>query len=52
MLKHNVETLENEPLLKFFEYFVPGHSLAIMTLVLYSLPKQVYYQLKAISISE
>ncbi len=33
-------------LIRFIDYFIPGHALAIMTLVLYSVPKQVYYQLR------
>ena len=47
MLAHNLPSLTDEPLIRFFDYFLPGHAQAILTLMLYSLPKQVYYQLKA-----
>ena len=46
MLSHNLPSLIDEPLIRFFDYFLPGHALPILTLLLYSLPKQVYYQLK------
>ena len=47
MLMHNLPSLVDEPLIRFFDYFLPGHAKAILTLMLYSLPKQVYYQLRA-----
>ena len=50
MLTHNLPSLIDEPLIRFFDYFLPGHAQAILTLMLYSLPKQVYYQLKATQI--
>ena len=46
MLTHNLPSLNDEPLIRFFDFFLPGHARAILTLLLYSLPKQVYYQLK------
>jgi len=39
MLTHDLPSLADEPLIRFLDYFLPGHSLSVLTLILYSLPK-------------
>ena len=51
MITHDVKSLSDEPLIRFLDYFLPGHSLSLLTLILYSLPKQVFFQLKTTQLS-